>query len=75
MRFAAMLVTSRELQKPYQCFAPDQVNAEGLAREYLKGNGCEKGDRFEIYEIRPTLVRTIEWSDPKISHPATIPEI
>lgn len=65
MRFTAKLVTDRILERPFSRFAPDIVSAEGLARQYLEANGCEKGDRFEIYETVPTLVRTIEWSEPK----------
>ena len=64
MKFTAHLVTSRELPRHYQDFAPDLVNAEGIAREYLKGNGCVDGDKFEIYEIKPSLVKTIERKDP-----------
>ncbi len=59
MKYIAMLVTSRELQRPWQAFAPDQVNAEGVAREYLNGNGCVPGDKMEIYEIKPVLVKTV----------------
>lgn len=65
MKFTAILVTSRELPRPVQVFAPDLVNADGLVRAYLKGNGCVEGDRFEIYETKPALVRTIEWVNPK----------
>lgn len=37
MKFVAILVTERALERPVQKFAPDQVNAEGVAREFLKG--------------------------------------
>ena len=69
MKFIALLKTSRELPRPYQTFAPDQVNAEGVAREYLKGNGCIEGDKFEIYEIKPVLVSTIEFPKPSSNVP------
>lgn len=66
MRFIAKLVTYRQLEKPVQKIAPDQVNAEGVAREFLMDaqsrqplNGCMFGDAFEIYETRLVLVATL----------------
>lgn len=60
MKFTAHLITSRELPRPYQTFAPDLVNAEGVAGEYLERSECVPGDKFDLYEIRPVKVSTIE---------------
>lgn len=59
MRFTAKLVTDRELERGMQKFAPDLVNAEGVAVEFLKANGCIPGDRFDIYENRQVLVTSL----------------
>jgi hypothetical protein len=59
VRFIAKLVTDRPLERSVQKFAPDQINAEGVAREYLQANGCEPGDSFDIHEIKPVHVSTL----------------
>lgn len=65
MRFTAKLVTGRVIPRPIQKFAPDLVNAEGLARDFLEDrppgigqpvHGCTEGDAFDIYETREVLV-------------------
>lgn len=67
MRFIARLVTERQLERAVQKIAPDQVNAEGVAREFLVANGCVPGDLFEVYEHQLVLVSTLRlMSDGKI---------
>lgn len=66
MKFVAILVTERSLERPVRKFAPDQVNAEGMAREFLKGNGCVQGDVFEVFDVRPKRVATVEWKEDKV---------
>lgn len=58
MKFTAKLITDRKLERDVVKFAPDQVNAEGLATEFLN-NGCVPGDLFDIYETRQVLVSTL----------------
>lgn len=58
MNFIAKLVTERELERAVQKFAPDLINAEGMARDYLKA-GCTPGDAFEVYETRQVHVSTL----------------
>lgn len=65
MRFTAKLITERKIGRSVERFAPDLVNAEGLAREFLLDrpaaigspvHGCVAGDAFEIWETRQVLV-------------------
>lgn len=65
MKYKAVLITSRELERGVMKFAPDLVNAEGLSREFLRGNGCVEGDRFEIFELRDVPVKTVDWEPAK----------
>lgn len=59
MTYISRLITNRKLDRPVQKFAPDYVNAHGTSVEFLKNGGCESGDKFEVYEMRPVLVSTL----------------
>jgi hypothetical protein len=59
VKYTAKLVTDRQLERPVQRFAPDYVNAEGVARECLSSADCAPGDSIEIYETRQVLVATL----------------
>lgn len=74
MKFVNRLITERHQERQVQKFAPDRINAEGAAHEMLKA-GCVPGDKIEIYEFKPVLVKTLTLNqDGSIgSHPASNP--
>ena len=67
MNFTVKLVTESSLERPIQRFAPDSVNADGVAREMLTAADRKPGDKVEIYETKQVLVGTMAlMSDGKI---------
>ena len=75
MNFTAKLVTETPMERPIQKFAPDSVNADGVARGMLSDAARKPGDKVEIYETRQVLVGTLVlMGDNKIefTHPATV---
>ncbi len=59
MKYTAILVTERNIERPVQRFSPDPVNAKGIASDFLKANGCVAGDSFAIFETKPVLIATL----------------
>jgi len=74
MKFIARLITDRTLEREVQKFAPDLVNAEGVAREYLEAHG-RKGDSFSIFDVSPVLVSIVSLvKRPSFGTPVTLIE-